>query len=128
MLFTFLVFNLIILGIVLIFLDIKFWDTDIVTMIGSYLTISSGIILFIILTLIISINIDAPSQQALFEEQYCNLLEKVEHIELYNKEEVRELVSQWNYTYRQYSYGKQSPWLNWFYPCNLETVNLIKLK
>lgn len=119
---------LFIVGMILAILDSKFWDTEIIGMVGITLGVIHGIILFIVLVSIIFVRIDVPSLQAKIEEKYYSLLQKVEHIDSYNREEVKELVNQWNYNYRTYNYGHQSPWTNWFYPCNLETVNLIELE
>ena len=114
-------------GIVMYVCDNKFFHTYIDTVWLS-ITVGSGFIYGIMVLILIINNCAGPYDQGKYEERYSRLMNKVEHIDSFNKEEVIEAVNKWNTDYRTNTYGKTSLWVNWFYTIDTSTTKLIELK
>lgn len=121
---------LLILSIILFILgycDAHYWHTDGLEVVGVIIGSLTSIAFVIALGMIIVFHVGAPVAQAGYEERYERLIQKVEHIDSYNYEEIKAEVDEWNIDYRTNTYGPSSPWTNWFYTIDTSTTNFIKL-
>lgn len=119
---------LFILCFIICYFDSKYWHTDYLEIVGGVFGCLSGIAFFITVCLLIGTLCSAPATQASYEERYNKLMQKVEHIDSFNREEVIEQVDEWNKNYRTNIYARKSPWVGWFYTIDTSTTSLIELE
>jgi len=119
---------LIILFSIISICDSKYWHTEVLEVLGAVFGIFSGIAFFIEIVILITTVCNAPNRQAIYEEEYNKLVQKVEHIDLFNREEVISQVNEWNKNYRTNTYARKSPWIGWFYTIDTSTTDLIELE
>lgn len=115
------------ISFVIVHLDIKFWRTDILQIIGILLGVLSSIGVFLAIIALIFSLCNAPFAQARYEDQYAILTQKVAHIDSYNQYEIEEMVRKWNLDYRTNVEARKSPWVGSFYTLNTEKVDLIEM-
>ena len=117
-----------IISFIIVKLDDKFWQTEALFCVGGLLGMFGFTAVFIACAILITNLCVAPSAQANYEERYNKILYKVDHIDSYNFEDIRQEVDDWNETYRTNTYGKESSWVGVFYTIDTSTTNLIELK
>lgn len=116
-----------IINIIIYKCDTDYWHTDGLEITGILFGLLSGVVtIFAIFILIISL-CNAPANQASYEEKYNKLVQKVEHIDSFNRDEIVEEVNKWNEKYRENTYARKSPWIGWYYVIDTSTTNLIEL-
>lgn len=108
--------------------DTEYWHTEGLEITGILLGFITGAgTIIAIIALIISLCC-APTNQASYEEKYNKLVQKVEHIDSFNRDEIIEEVNEWNKEYRENTYACKSPWIGWYYVIDTSTTNLIELE
>ena len=119
---------LFILCSIICYFDSKYWHTEYLEIVGGVFGCLSGLAFFIIVCLLIGTLCNTPATQASYEEKYGKLVQKVEHIDSFNREEIIEEVDMWNKGYRENTYARESPWIGWFYTIDTSTTSLIELE
>lgn len=103
-------------------------DTDDLEIIGILFGLLSGVATILAIIILIVNLCGAPASQASYEEKYNKLVQKVEHIDSFNREEIVDEVNKWNEKYRENTYARKSPWIGWYYVIDTSTTNLIELE
>ena len=117
-----------ILSLIISTCDSRYWHTEVLEILGSVLGIINGLAFFMAIIILIISLCCAPMNQASYEEEYNKLVQKVEHIDSFNCEEIIEEVNKWNEKYRENTYAYKSPWIGWYYVIDTSTTNLIELE
>ena len=117
-----------ILSLIIFTCDSKYWHTEVLEILGSIVGAVTGIAFFIAIIILIATVCSTPSNQAIYEEEYNKLVQRVEHIDSFNKEDVISQVDEWNRDYRTNTYARKSPWIGWFYTIDTSTTSLIELE
>lgn len=103
-------------------------DTDGLEIIGILFGVLSGVATILAIIILIVYLCCAPASQASYEEKYSKLVQKVEHIDSFNCDEIVDEVNKWNEKYRENTYARKSPWIGWYYVIDTSTTNLIELE
>lgn len=117
-----------IIGIIIYKCDTDYWHTDDLDAIGILFGLMGGVATILAIIVLIGSLCSAPASQALYEEKYNKLVQKVEHIDSFNRDEIVEEVNEWNEKYRENTYARKSPWIGWYYVIDTSTTNLIELE
>ena len=117
----------VVVSYILILCNNKFWDRDIIDIMGYTTFILGDVFLFIIILALMTGRVNAPNRQAAYEERYYKLQQKITHIDSFNKADVIDEIDAWNEEYRRNTYGAASPWVNWFYTIDTKTTDLIEV-
>lgn len=117
-----------IISIIIYKCDTYYWHTDGLEITGILLGLLSGVATILATIILICSLCNAPASQASYEEKYNKLVQKVEHIDSFNREEIVEEVNKWNEKYRENTYARKSPWIGWYYVIDTSTTNLIELE
>lgn len=126
-----LIFSLLIFTIINILIykcDTDYWHTDGLEITGGLFGLMGGAATVLAIIVLISSLCSAPASQASYEEKYNKLVQKVEHIDSFNRDEIVEEVNEWNKRYRENTYARKSPWIGWYYIIDTSTTNLIELE
>ena len=102
-------------------------DTDGLEITGIFFGLLSGVATILAIIILIVNLCGAPASQASYEEKYNKLVQKVEHIDSFNRDEIVDEVNKWNEKYRENTYARKSPWIGWYYVIDTSTTNLIEL-
>ena len=122
----FIVFTII--NIIIYKCDTDYWHTDGLEITGIFFGLIGGVATILAIIILIVNLCGAPATQASYEEKYNKLVQKVEHIDSFNREEIVEEVNKWNEKYRENTYARKSPWIGWYYVIDTSTMNLIELE
>lgn len=117
-----------IISIIIYKCDTDYWHTDGLEITGIFFGLLSGVATILAIIILIVNLCGAPASQASYEEKYNKLVQKVEHIDSFNREEIVDEVNKWNEKYRENTYARKSPWLGWYYVIDTSTTNLIELE
>jgi len=117
-----------IIGIIIYKCDTDYWDTTYLEATGLLFGLIGGISTILAILIVIINLCSAPAIQASYEEKYSKLVQKVEHIDSFNRDEIVEEVNKWNAKYRENTYARKSPWIGWYYVIDTSTTNLIELE
>lgn len=117
-----------IINIIIYKCDTNYWHTDGLEITGILLGFLSGVATILMIIILIVNLCSAPATQASYEERYNKLVQKVEHIDSFNCDEIVEEVNKWNEEYRKNTYARESPWIGWYYVIDTSTTNLIELE
>lgn len=122
----FLIFTII--SIIIYKCDTDYWHTDGLEITGALFGLLGGVATILAILILIVSLCSAPANQASYEEKYSKLVQKVEHIDSFNRDEIVEEVNKWNAKYRENTYARKSPWIGWYYVIDTSTTNLIELE
>ena len=114
------------IGIAFIYFDNK-WDTVVLEFLGGIAGAIGMLGTFTAIAIFISSLCTAPKNQAEWEQRYDKLINKVEHIDSYNYDDIVSEVDEWNEEWREQTYAKKSPWVGWYYTIDTSTTDLIKI-
>lgn len=117
-----------IINIIIYKCDINYWHTDGLEITGIIFGALGGAATALAIIILISSLCSAPATQASYEERYNKLIQKIEHIDSFNCDEIVEEVNKWNEEYRENTYAHKSPWIGWYYVIDTSTTNLIELE
>ena len=117
-----------IINIIIYICDTDYWHTDGLEITGVLFGLIGGVATILAIIILIVSLCNAPASQASYEEKYNKLVQKVEHIDSFNRDEIVEEVNKWNEKYRENTYARKSPWIGWYYVIDTSTTNLIELE
>ena len=117
-----------IINIIIYKCDTDYWHTDGLEITGILFGLIGGVATILAIIILIGSLCGAPASQASYEEKYNKLVQKVEHIDSFNREEIVDEVNKWNERYRENTYARKSPWIGWYYVIDTSTTNLIELE
>lgn len=117
-----------IISIIIYKCDADYWHTDGLEITGILFGLLGGVATILAILILIVGLCNAPASQASYEEKYNKLVQKVEHIDSFNRDEIVEEVNKWNEKYRENTYARKSPWIGWYYVIDTSTMNLIELE